>query len=406
MLMVAMVSHVACDDGRDPEANRDRTASVCKGQKESTLLPVALNWRHGYVDANGDVRIPLQYKRALEFRDARAVVRKDSGYGVIDSDGDFVLNPIYRAISPAVSGQYFCHSESGWNLVDVGTQKQVPIEGTTSIRPIRPGTSLAAFRVGGKWGYLGPTGKVVIPPRFDRASWFEGRLARVVEKGRWGLINEQGEYVVEPTLDHIDPVEPIAGWRWRFYRVRENGKYGFLRPDGRWLLRPQFENASQLGTKWIAVRKSKDWMFVDEAGRVKLRMDDTDVPNGVPCHAFSEGLAAVRRPDGALVWVDMNGTVQIGPKEGFLPFPFQSNGVAVIWLNDVTDDVADRSALVSKSGEYVVGSLEGVIKPFPIYGELVRVNGAGEHKGLQTYVDPKGRFLWLPEGHPWAERTD
>jgi hypothetical protein len=26
--------------------------------------------------------------------------------------------------------------------------------------------------------------------------------------------------------------------------------------------------------------------------------------------------------------------------------------------------------------------------------------------GIRTYVDTKGRFLWLPEGHPWAERTD
>jgi hypothetical protein len=59
-------------------------------------------------------------------------------------------------------------------------------------------TRLAPVRLGGKWGYIDPTGALRIPVRFDDAFAFSERRARVVVDGLAGFIDEAGAWVAEP----------------------------------------------------------------------------------------------------------------------------------------------------------------------------------------------------------------
>lgn len=51
---------------------------------------------------------------------------------------------------------------------------------------------------GDAWGYVDTTGKVVIPFRFSIAGRFSGGLARVQQDGKWGYIDTTGKFVIPP----------------------------------------------------------------------------------------------------------------------------------------------------------------------------------------------------------------
>ena len=53
--------------------------------------------------------------------------------------------------------------------------------------------------VGGKWGYVDTTGKMVIEPQFDDVWVFSHGLACVFIGSKMGYIDKTGKYVWEPT---------------------------------------------------------------------------------------------------------------------------------------------------------------------------------------------------------------
>lgn len=55
---------------------------------------------------------------------------------------------------------------------------------------------LAGAETNGKWGFIDATGKFVIPPQFELASWFSEGLAAVRLNGKWGFIDASGRFVI------------------------------------------------------------------------------------------------------------------------------------------------------------------------------------------------------------------
>ena len=51
------------------------------------------------------------------------------------------------------------------------------------------------MRQSGHWGFVNPSGKMVINPQFDEAASFTNTLAQVKVGGRTGYIDASGKYV-------------------------------------------------------------------------------------------------------------------------------------------------------------------------------------------------------------------
>jgi hypothetical protein len=235
------------------------------------LFPVYVNGKVGFIDETGRMRIEPQFDYTLGFS-RRAILFVEGADG-----------------------------PSGYETVP----EWGPSEDDAPL-----GTCLAPVKVGAKWGYIDPGGRMTISPQFDWAQWFYGGLAAVNlggnsfayhpwGGGKWGYINARGQWVVKPQFDQAkDFREGLA-------RVSIGGKYGFIDERGQWAVQPVLEQAG----KWFSngltpatLTKDGRWGYIDKTGRFALP------PKFLGAWEFSEGFAFVTY-EGSRGYIDVHGVM-------------------------------------------------------------------------------------------------
>lgn len=100
------------------------------------------------------------------FRDGRAVVVKDGKYGIIDTDGNYVVSPVYEQISEITDGG-------------------------------------AVFKRDGLYGYMNRDGAIVITPRYESLSNFKNGLAVFSQDHKYGVVDKAATVVVNAEYEDI-----------------------------------------------------------------------------------------------------------------------------------------------------------------------------------------------------------
>jgi hypothetical protein len=171
-------------------------------------------------------------------------------------------------------------------------------------------------KVGGKWGYIDATGKLVIVPQFAEASIFTEGLAAVcvgrcdyVEiddprfkdlnlnlktktdyEGKWGYINEEGTIVITPQFDRVELFSegfaPVFIGK-RNFAGDDEGKWGYIDKTGKFISEPQFGKAlifnrySDLAPVCVGkcsyTDKESKWGFINKEGKfvINPQFDNT-----------------------------------------------------------------------------------------------------------------------------------
>ncbi len=62
---------------------------------------------------------------------------------------------------------------------------------------------LARVKTNHKWGFIDTTGNVVIPPKYNEVTNFDGGVAKVRVGTKWGLVDNKGTVLRKPTFDSI-----------------------------------------------------------------------------------------------------------------------------------------------------------------------------------------------------------
>lgn len=170
--------------------------------------------------------------------------------------------------------------------------------------------SLGFKRINHKWGFIDRTGKMVIPPTFDKVigvnaesktafsdepvqNFHEG-LAAVAVAGLWGYVDKSGKLVISPQFsDAGNFSEGLAC-------VFKSGKVGFIDRSGK-VAFPFREGVPQMDIECMEFHdglavfpgsKIDDYGFIDKSGNFVLK------PTYVNARPFSEGVALISRPFG------------------------------------------------------------------------------------------------------------
>ena len=115
----------------------------------------------------GDVQIVYTKREAIATPNHGTIYTAEN-FGVIDRDGNFIVEPVYGKISP-------------------------------------PKEARALFYLDGKYGYFDENWKVVIPPSYRGAEDFSEGLALVSDDSwAYGFIDKDGNTVIPHTLDYAE----------------------------------------------------------------------------------------------------------------------------------------------------------------------------------------------------------
>lgn len=262
--------------------------------KNSALYPVKVNGYWGCINNKGNMVIPAEFKRAVEFKDKNtviayhkdqvsAIVKKDGtiikldysysvigepktglwkidgygegfGEGIVDESGHLVLIPkdgqnvmLSDDGSLAVKGND--PSSSDWKFYD---KQMAPLfdEGFKKAKGFSEG--MAAVLRDSKWEYINKQGKIAIPDQFEYAGDFIDGVAIIKKNGKFGIIGKKGESIAPAKYEEITPLfendnyvntdAVKVTYPNKLYKVKLNGKYGVMNSRGKILLDIKYNN--------------------------------------------------------------------------------------------------------------------------------------------------------------------
>ncbi len=327
--------------------------ALCFAPNESADAPTAelftiyQGGKMGFIDCNGDIKIPLQFDSAAPFSDGRAAVIVNGKTGLINTEGEYALKPTL----------------------------------TTGIRPMYEGR--AAIGEFGSMGFVNRDGQLVIPRKFASVSEFnEGHAAAATMKAEskppstaWGLIDRDGEWVIQPHYQQLG--KPAAG----LIPAKQDGKMGYIDKTGatkiafKYVLTNSFSNG-----RGLVVTIDQKANYVKQDGEELLK---TMVEMG---HDFSEGMASVQK-DAKWGFIDRSGSLVID-------YQFDSAGPFVGGLAPVT--AGDFSGYIKKDGTRAF-AMPRPGAPAPFEGCLARVVWYKKNVApLYAWIDRTGKVVWEP----------
>lgn len=272
---------------------------------EDLALVKDIMGKYGYIDLVGNEVIAPLYDEAYPFSNGVAIVEKDSKWGIVDKNGDYVVPCKYDNIAPSIkdgvvpfriNNKYGIVSISGRELITAYDAINVFSEG------------LAWVEKDGKRGYIDKEGCEIIPLLFDECSDFSEGLAVVKENGLYGFIDKTGKLVIPCQFSMAYPFSCGRA------RIKSDGKYGYINMQGETVIPCQYEDCPSYATASkdfcdnIAIVCLNDkWGTIDRAGNILAPLKYDAIFD------FVEGIACMRADNGKCGYLNEKGEEIIPP---------------------------------------------------------------------------------------------
>lgn len=185
--------------------------AFCFSFNSENLYPINDKSGGGYINKDGVVKIEQKYGFTGRFEGNYAIVQaKDSKYGVIDKNGNVVVDFIYDDLKNLNENFVIYKKDAKYGFIDIVKNKKSDAV-FDNIKTFKEG--LAGAEVNKKWGFIDKNGKYIVEPRYyDVANFSEG-LAAVSESKHTtsGYINKKGEMVITFKDNILEPKEFKGG---------------------------------------------------------------------------------------------------------------------------------------------------------------------------------------------------
>jgi hypothetical protein len=189
---------------------------------------------------------------------------------------------------------------------------------------------LAAVATGGKSGFLGTNGELVVPAEWDEVGDFENigseeapvLLARVAREGRWGCIDRSGSVVVEPQWDEMSAFAR-AGDRRALASVRRGNLWGIIDQGGAVVIEPCAERAGNMqgGVVTLTVKKEGEqygrYVHYDTNG-AEIDWQAVETKRKNKKDPLSEGMELYKSREEKLGLKDAAGKFVVAPKWDYI----------------------------------------------------------------------------------------
>ena len=246
------------------------------------------------------------YDMVYEFIGQYAVVERDGKYGLINQDGEQVLECKYLQLGyyngeviPIQDGnkEFYFVDKNGQRKRNVKSDIRITKLGFCYNGIYTAGTKQEVY-------FLDSDSHIVLGP-YEDATSFNIERAAVKENGKWYLIDFQGNRLSKPYLSFV---EDDAGMVFRngvafaqtdtgyvmldqdghqigeqvyedarcfsdesYTAVKLGGKWGYIDNQGEVIIEPEYENAKAFKVGYAAVCKDGRWGYINERGQMVIK---------------------------------------------------------------------------------------------------------------------------------------
>jgi hypothetical protein len=254
-----------------------------------------------------------------------------------------------------------------------------------AIRAHAADDQLFAVKVGGKYGYIDRTGKLVIQPQFEKVGHFQDGLAIAKSGERCGYIDTSGKFAIPPVF------EDCGGLSEGLARVKRDGKWGFLDASGKTVIPPRYDDAWNFSEGLASVKLRDKYGYIDKTGQMVIS------PSFKFAYPFSEGLASVMSGKW-FGYIDSKGN-EVIPANLYWADSFQDGLAGVFWPSG-------GGGFIDSAGNAVVdlGPIQTLYKLHFLTDTLQHAKSyrfseglaAFLHQGTWGYVDKDGNRVIRP----------
>lgn len=324
---------------------KDYTAYDQQFAREAQLQCEGCIW--GYVSAIGQMSIVPYFQKILSgFREGRAIVEMESGQGLINRSGQFIINPEYLEIQ-AISGQgtdlvyRLTRATTLYGLIDtLGVMRL-----QSSYQEIgQVSDGWVGVSQGQTWGYQNMRTGQTLPDTFFQTGQFVDGLAPAKLLPGWTLIDERGSIAwPDQYYDELGNISERVVWSrqgsmWSLLDLKGNSLFqlsealrahpfeqgvarvetaegwGLVDKSGEWVLRPKFQFIHPFQENGRAIARSEGFGLIDLTGHLLTHKAYKSMAE------FSDGLALVQDQHG-YGFIDLNGkeviACKLGPTRSF-----------------------------------------------------------------------------------------
>lgn len=206
-------------------------------------------------------------------------IKKDNKWGIIDYNGNFVLNPKYDFIGGFTDVKMW--DSFGYGCAGVGKQVNSEMKYSAINYNFQEITDflydeislfnegIASVRIGEKWGAINSLGQIIVPIEFNKISYSQNNLIKVglgdFENnyfiGKFGIFNSKGVKITKIIYDVLYILDN------GFIKFRKSKKYGILNNEGKVVVSDIYNSIDYVNNELLLAERNDEKFYVDFSGR-------------------------------------------------------------------------------------------------------------------------------------------
>ena len=182
------------------------------GKASEGCIPAGTFNRFGVMDTHGNTLIPFSYQAVGTTKNGLIPVKHKGKWGLFDKSGNQVVP--FEYVTIRVAGEEilgYGRLNSTWEIISRTSKREC--DNIVKIRDFHNGLA-AAQNPEGLWGYLGTSGRWIIPPTYEDVSDHKNGLCAGKVEGKWLLMNSNGGQLTSARFSEIhlenQPLIPVA----------------------------------------------------------------------------------------------------------------------------------------------------------------------------------------------------
>ncbi|WP_181592531.1 WG repeat-containing protein [Paenibacillus sp. YN15] len=309
-------------------------------EQTKNLFRFRQDGKWGYFQADGTTVIPPKYDYATDFSDELATVYINNKLQLINVRGDIVVErdgnkenvgPFHNGMAILSTGIWMTYMNTKGEQVLNQVTKEAAL-----LQDFYEGMALVEL-FSGKSGYINVNGEWIVPPVYEKGTYFSLGMAAVKKEGKWGFIAKDGSMKIPFQY------EDAASFQECLASVKDTGGFGFIDLEGRVVIPTQFEFAESFSNGLALVRQDGKYGFILPNGEIKLPITMAFATS------FKEGLSFAEQ-NGRYGFINQDGNWVIEPQYDYSTLSEFRGGLAIVQKNGVWTYI-DRSGKIVRETE-------------------------------------------------------